>query len=51
MNAPFDSDNFTRQGVLIFECFIISGHFVMVVDIFLKSQQIDFDQNHSKCKT
>ena len=28
--------------------FVISGHFVMFVDIFVKKELVDFDQNHTK---
>ena len=38
------------RGREIWICFVISGHFLIFVDIFLKTGSIDFDQNHSKFK-
>ena len=46
-----DSDDSRHQGVMIYECLVISGHFVMFIDVFLMNGSIDFDQNHSKCET
>ena len=39
------------QGSWYMNIFVISCHFVMFVDIFFKNRSIDFNQNHSECKT
>ena len=46
-----DSDDFKRQGVMIYENVGNFMPFCNVCWLFLKNRSIDFEQNHSECKT